>query len=501
MRDRRPSILVLALGLIVALAWFGVRRAAAAGTAAVAPKASAVRPGGTVTVPDEGHGRGGESDDRDPDADDTTTGERLAALDQARADGTLGVGGPLRRSAAPGWAGERPVSRIYDDWEPAIAADPTAPYVYRLVTRYGGPPACAADCADPAVILQVSKDDGASWGPYRYICRCKGTRGMYDPQIEVADETGTVMAAFMRGYSVWFTRSTDHGKTWTTPVPVYGKVAWQDKPLLVTSSDGNDVYVAFNGPSAGDAWVAFSHDGGDTWHRRKVTHGPRYLFAFGGSVLADGSVVFAESSLTYAPNNSALVGTSRPTVLRSTDGGRTWSVIRIDTLRIGVACRFHCRPDYYAGHVVLAEARPGVLVLLADGAIKTRGLQSVWAYVSADGGQSWSARKRISHGSANGGFPAETADGSGAVRAWFADRSTGRWQIWYRTSTDGVSWTAPVRISDASGGAVYKTPKGFRQFYGDYGEIDVTDTGTTVAIWGEGRSYWGPGGAWFNRQT
>jgi BNR/Asp-box repeat len=498
---RRVMLVILALGLAGAFAWFGAGRGLH-GVTAGPRKATTAALGVTTTAPGVAGSRGGETDGGgDPDAGDTTTEQRLAALEQARAEGTLGVSGPLRRAAAPGWAGERPVSRTFDDWEPAIAADPTAPFVYRLVTRYGGPTACAADCPDPAIILQVSKDDGATWGPYRFLCRCKGTRGMYDPQIEVADGTGTVMAAFMRGYSVWFTRSTDHGKTWTKPVPVYGNVAWQDKPLLVTSADGNDVYLAFNGPSGGDAWVAFSHDGGDTWHRRKVTHGTRYLFAFGGTVLADGSVVFAESSLTYGPNNNDLVGTSRPTVLRSTDGGRTWNVIRVDTLRLGVACRFHCRPDYYAGHIVVAEARPGVLVLLADGAIKTRGLQSVWAYVSADGGQTWSARKRISHGSANGGFPAETADGRGAVRAWFADRSTGRWQIWYRTSPDGVAWSAPVQISDASSGAVYKSPKGFRQFYGDYGEIDVTDTGATVAIWGEARSYWGPGGAWFNRQT
>jgi hypothetical protein len=35
---------------------------------------------------------------------------------------------------------------------------------------------------------------------------------------------------------------------------------------------------------------------------------------------------------------------------------------------------------------------------------------------------------------------------------------------------------------------------------GDYGEIAVTSAGKTFATWGEGFSYTGPGGTWFNLQ-
>jgi len=451
-------------------------------------------------------GRAGDAGDSgeeagDPDAGGSVDAERLAALAQAQADSTSGITSTIVRDPAPGWAGERPVSKTYDDWEPAIAADPQAPYVYRLVTRYGGPTACPKDCADPAIILQVSDDDGVTWGPSRFICTCKGTHGMYDPQIDVASGTGTVMAAFMRGYSVWFTRSNDHGQTWSTPVPVYGKVAWQDKPLLATSADGNDVYVAFNGPSGGDAFVSSSHDGGATWRVTKVTDSDRYLYAFSGTVLADGTVVYAESSLLYTGDGRHLKGASLPTVLRSTDGGQTWAQITLDKLQLGRICTSAaCPPDFYDGHVAVADAADGRLVYLADGATKARGIRGVWAYTSTDGGLTWGPRVRLAPGKANAGFPAITADATGTFRAWYADRSTGRWQIWYRTTTDGTTWSDAVMISDATSGAAYKTPTGFREFYGDYGEIDVTDTGKTVAIWGEGPSYAGPGGCWFNRQ-
>jgi hypothetical protein len=75
------------------------------------------------------------------------------------------------------------------------------------------------------------------------------------------------------------------------------------------------------------------------------------------------------------------------------------------------------------------------------------------------------------------------------------------WNVWYRRSTDGgLTWSAAVRLSDATGGAAYKTAAGFLEVYGDYGEIAITSAGKTIAIWGEGMSYTGPGGAWFNRE-
>jgi hypothetical protein len=57
-----------------------------------------------------------------------------------------------------------------------------------------------------------------------------------------------------------------------------------------------------------------------------------------------------------------------------------------------------------------------------------------------------------------------------------------------------------VKISDATGGAAYKTAAGFGEVYGDYGELAITSAGKSIAIWGEGASYNGPGGVWINRQ-
>ena len=75
------------------------------------------------------------------------------------------------------------------------------------------------------------------------------------------------------------------------------------------------------------------------------------------------------------------------------------------------------------------------------------------------------------------------------------------WNVWYRGSADaGATWTDPVRLSDVTGGYPSVGPRGFREPYGDYGEIAITSTGRTIAVWGQGVSYRGPGGVWLNRQ-
>jgi len=79
--------------------------------------------------------------------------------------------------------------------------------------------------------------------------------------------------------------------------------------------------------------------------------------------------------------------------------------------------------------------------------------------------------------------------------------STCKSRVWFSRSTDGgATWSAPVKLSDATSGAAYITAAGYLEVYGDYGEIAITSAGKTIAVWGEGFSWTGPGGVWFNRQ-
>ncbi len=428
------------------------------------------------------------------------TEQRLEALESARAAGTLGVTERVRRTPAPGWAGERIVNETADDWEPAVAADPNAPYVYILHNRYGE--SACRHCPDPAMILHVSSDGGRRWGLERFLCTCRGVKGQFDPLIEVVPDTGAVDAVWMNNFQIVFSTSSDHGRTWSDPVPIHPDVNWGDKPNLALSPDGSSVYVLFNGPTHGDVHAAVSHDGGVTWSTSVVTTGGRYYYDYGGVVLPSGRVVFSHISFTYTGPGDSAEGVMDVHLIASDDAGATWTDLVVDELELGSRCTSRsCYGDFYDSGPVLAADEGGDLVFVYNGASEPFGPQTVYARSSVDGGLTWSERVAISRPGVNAAFPAAVGLGDDEARLWFADQRTGRWNVWYTTTDDlGATWSTPVKISDATSGTDYIDRRGFTEFYGDYGEIAITSTGKTIGVWGEGTSYYGPGGVWFNRQ-
>jgi hypothetical protein len=433
--------------------------------------------------------------------------ERREAFERAVEAGKAGKEVRVVAAAAPGWAGEQLVDSFADDWEPAIAADPSAPFVYLLTTRYGTTKPCPGNCPDPWIALEISSDGGATWTDGVPLCACKGG-GQFDPIIEVVPGTGEVYATYMSGYNVMFVKSSNHGSTWTAPVKVYGNVSWNDKPVLAVSDNGRDVYIPFNGPTGGDPWLAQSHDFGVTWAQAKLVNSNRYYFAFDADVAADGTVYLGQSSILYGGGGNKGTTPSAAIdehVFVSTTTGATFTDRLVASVQPGIACTAAgCSPDFYLGHHALTVDATGRVVFLYDGAASSGGLQTISSRTSTNRGASWTAAVQLSATGSEATLPAIESRGTGDVRAWYA-QTTGsnvdQWNVYYRSSTDGgLTWSAAVDISDATSGAAYQTAAGFLEVYGDYGEIAITSAGKTIAVWGEGFSWTGPGGAWFNRQ-
>jgi hypothetical protein len=399
----------------------------------------------------------------------------------------------------PGWTGETLFgSKANDDWEPAVAADPSAPFVYILTTRYGGLKACK-NCPDPALILRVSADGGRTFGADRFLCACKGIVGQNDPQIEVASD-GAVYAAWLNDFvpGVVVSKSKDHGRSWTAPITLKTPaIEFGDKPALAISSTGRDVYVAWN---ASDSYISVSHDFGTTFGAPiKTNHDTRYWFAYGGAVAPNGTVTFSETNYTQDST-----GPVRVEAIRSTDGGKHWNEVHIDTVAQQPPCVSDgCPTEFYGPSALMAMDATGRLVVMYQGASVPEGPQRVYVRRSSDGGLTWSARTDIDGGplGTNAAFGGAAATGHGDFRLWYQDDRHGPagWNTWFRRSTDGgVTWSTETRLSDRPNGAPYKTAAGYAQPYGDYGEVAVTNTGATIAVWGEGTSYAGPGGTWYD---
>lgn len=456
--------------------------------------------------PSSGPARAGaeieETENEEAEEQAETVEEHRDAVAEALAAGTLGRTGPIVHLRGRAWVGERLAHPTADDWEPAIATDPNEPWVYVAITRFGYPPCAKGKCPDPAIVVRASADGGRTWGDDVYVCECLRVGSQFDPLLEVVPETGEVYAVWMNDWNIVFSASSDHGATWSVPVPVYGQVSWGDKPAMAISPDGQDVYVSFNGPTNGDVYVAVSHDAGATWSQVQVTDGERYYFAYAGVVGPDGRVTFAEMSETYTGPGGASEGPVFVHAISSSDGGATWTDVVVDQVELGIPCTSEwCYADFYDGHAGLAGDEDGDLVIAYDGATRVEGPRRIWVRSSTDGGATWSERLKLSPKGVNAGFPAAVGHGDDRVRLWFMDQRTGKWNVWFRSSKDlGATWSDPVRISDAVSGTAYKDADGFTEAYGDYGEIAITNEGMTVAVWGESISYRGPGGVWFNRQ-
>jgi BNR repeat-like domain len=456
---------------------------------------------------EEAEGRGGAAEAQE-EAEQTE--KRLEALAEAKANGTFGQKVAATNTPAPGWVGSKVLSSTFDDWEPAVATDPKAPYIYFLTTRYAARD-CGVHCPTPWIPLTVSKDGGATWSPQVPICQCDRSKAQYDPTIEVVPNTGAVYSAFLNwdrhnGFSTVFTKSTDHGKTWTEPAHVYGNVSWTDKPEITMSPSGKDVYVSWNGPQGGDLYVGISHDFGETWTQKKLSDDKRYYYAYDARVLGDGTVIFSESSIVYSGLTNVSGEVWHHAVI-SRDKGETWENVIVAKVPLGESCIADgCYADFYAGQTSVVGDAPGHLVFAYEGPTTAGGPMRVYVSTSTNGGRSWSAGLPLSVAGENATQPRLASSGGGNVRIWYmqtAGHDPDAWNVVYRSSSNGgSSWSSPVKISDApAGAAAYVNANGFDEIYGDYGEIAVTNMGKTVAIWGEGLSYTGPGGSWFNIQN
>ncbi|HEX6131934.1 MAG TPA: sialidase family protein, partial [Actinomycetota bacterium] len=385
------------------------------------------------------HPRGGEAELLEQRE---TTDRRLDALARAIERGRFGGSDDVVTAAAPGWRGAVPLDLAQDDWEPAIAADPSAPYVYWLATRYAPKP-CPGNCPSPWIALSVSSDGGATWDAARPLCACKGS-GQFDPIVEVVPDTGHVYALYMNGYNVVFTRSTDHGASWSTPVKTYGNVSWSDKPALTSSADGRHVYVTWNGPTNGDPWVAVSHDFGATWSQQKLVNSSRYFFAYDGTTLPGGTVVLSQSSFDYSGPGGSAVGQIHQHAFVSTDQGVTWTNVVVDQVELGIPCATAgCYPDFHSGHSNVSADPTGKLYLVYDGATTPGGPQGAWVRTSTDGGITWSSRTQLSAAGAHTTGPTVEAAGAGDVRVWYASQDGGgRWSVFHRSSSNGgTTWS------------------------------------------------------------
>jgi|KBSSwiStaDraftv2_1062776.scaffolds.fasta_scaffold25898_6 hypothetical protein len=384
-----------------------------------------------------------------------------------------------------------------DQWEPSIAADRFGT-IYVLYPQYFGVPGCPS-CPSPTMILQISRDHGATWEAPRLIA--DPGSGQVDAQVAVDPIDGkTAYASWLQNgkSDTVVARSDDFGVTWSVVVADHTN-AGTDKPIIAVR--GDDVYVGFN--HSQKVWVASSHDGGKTFTNSNVNPNANlgWSLAGGGTVDAAGAVYFAWAG--YKKNGQAK-GPVNLYVSRSTDGGATWTNILVDVSASPPDCSAAlCGWAYLGAQMTLTSDDAGTLYGLWNMGTVDEGPERIYFARSTNGGTTWTSKFDVSAappGAAHA-FPAVAAGAAGDVRiAWMDARAGTLWNTYYRSSKNGgTTWSAEKDISTYVPGFSYIQPAGFGYPFGDYFEMAIDDNGDTHAVWGEGLNYQTPGSIWYTR--
>jgi hypothetical protein len=388
---------------------------------------------------------------------------------------------------SPGWGGEHIISVVAsgNGWEPAIAADPSTPYVYAAWMQYVG--------NKTLIDIATSSDGGSTFGAAQLICpACSTGTAEYDIVLATASN-GALFATYMQSYKISFTKSTDHAATWSPVVTVSGN-SWADKPWMGVSPSGKDIYIGY--ASHGNVFVAASHDSGASFSApvQVTNESGIYYYLNGAAVLNNGTVVLVASEYPEQGNNSKVSGSVPIVAFRSSTGGNSWTRTVVDTLKTGAT---------YATSSVTTIASDGTnLLLVYSGSLTVGANGKVFVRRSTNSGTTWSARAEMTTSAGGADATSVAAAGKpGLFAITWMDKRGGAWNVWERESTDGgLTWSADAKVSTATSGAAYKTAAGFGFPYGDYDTVAINSLGQSVAAMGEGDSTQTNGDIWANRK-
>lgn len=316
---------------------------------------------------------------------------------------------------------------IHPNW--VSGNDPSVAFDHRGhgYVMYGGfPRTQGAPTGESGVYVAKTTDNGQTWQPHIVVIEHIGTMTLdsaFEDKYYI--ETDNSETSPYRGnlYTPWkrvidrdsstqivFTRSTDGGLTWATPIPISPRKSGssldttfgQSFPISTTGPDGA-VYVCWNDGPIRSIGFAKSTDGGATFSA------PRYIvqgYATLGTPRKSGTSVYhvlkgtfrAETYPTLMADNSpssrrgwlylAWAAGQNPDVFfsRSTDGGETWSAPKV----------IHSTPinDQWWPWLSVDETNGDIAIMYSDSRNDPENI-FIDAYVSysSDGGDTWIDRR------------------------------------------------------------------------------------------------------------
>lgn len=388
-------------------------------------------------------------------------------------------------------------------------------YGYRDVSRPGGAR------GDWATTIYVSADGGKTWRDKRYV-PVREDCWAADPAITF-DPTGRAYYAYLDygcdDGQLSVITSRNGGRTWTLPrIAAHGgelaegKCVTLDKPYIGSDpTRKTTVYIAWTqvvhecgGPPSGSWPIHFSRsdNGGKTWSKPARVSENEDDVAQGAvpRVGPDGTLYVAyynATPLSGCPSTIATAVSGTPSSMEmivaiSKDRGATWS-----HKAVAPVCDNQQQNPEQPLSTNNALSIPALSIDSATGtayvAWSDRDLPNTTIKVSAstDRGATWSEPVTLQGDPGQSLFmPWLAAVSDGVARlVYVAENSAGLYDVFYRESADGRTWTSPFRLSTETSCACHGSERGpyaNLPFIGHYIGMDAAG-GVVIAAWPDNR--------------
>ena len=263
----------------------------------------------------------------------------------------------------------------------------------------------ASDTGDIDLLLRRSFDRGHTWGPAQKIADM-GTDTVGNPTPVVERKSGAILLLLTAnpgpvtegqilegtapaGRTVWITRSSDDGATWSAPSDITAQVKRPDWTWYATGP-GNGIelrsgrlVIPCDHNTAGNqnrySHVIYSDDAGATWKIGGIAEEK-----------TNESAVAEAKDGTLVLNMRSYHGKNRRAVQRSKDGGLTWGPLVLDETLVEPVCEGSLIA------AVPARKRPNGRMLFANPAATKRTHLTV--RLSEDDGRTWAASRLVYEG-------------------------------------------------------------------------------------------------------
>jgi len=285
------------------------------------------------------------------------------------------------------------------------------------------------------ILFAKSTDGGATFTTPVNISNNSGDSSY--PKVLVSENNIYVVWAFTvtnKDYDILFSKSTDGGATFATPVNLSNTVGDTGLPQMVMS--GNNIYITWenNGPGNFDVFVAKSTDSGNTFSAPvNVSKNPKPSGA--PQIVASGNDVYVVW-MDNTPGNYDIF------VAKSTDNASTFGTPVNVSNNTGDS-----------GYQQIALSENNLYVAWTDTISKSN--YDILFAKSTDGGATFTTPVNISKNVGASGWPQVSV--SGNIYVIWEDITTGNYDILISKSTDGgATFTIPVNISNTTDNSNFK---------------------------------------------